>query len=86
MSSTEFAEWQAYCGIEPFGGDVAELRFGVAAAMFGNFARDPKRGGSYSPSDFFISQPMTALFNRPQTGEEQIAIVRELQEQFRDKK
>lgn len=36
ITSREFAEWIAYCGIEPFGPERAELSIAIAAAAICN--------------------------------------------------
>jgi hypothetical protein len=53
LSAREFAEWQAYFAIEPFGEDMADLRAGIVAATIANVNRDAKkRSQPYEPLDF----------------------------------
>lgn len=42
ISSVEFAEWQAYAMLEPFGGERDDERAGVVAATMANLQLDPK--------------------------------------------
>ncbi len=42
VSSDEFAEWQAYAMLEPFGGERDDERAGVIAATLANLQLDPK--------------------------------------------
>lgn len=53
--------------------------------MFANYARDPKKTQPFKPENFFFSEPMKKRLDKPQTADEQIAIVRALQEEFRKK-
>jgi hypothetical protein len=43
MPLEEFATWQAYYEIDPFGEDRADLRAGIVASVIANANRDPKR-------------------------------------------
>lgn len=43
MSASEFAEWQAYARIDPFGEEREDQRAGVIAAVIANVHRDPKK-------------------------------------------
>jgi hypothetical protein len=53
MTSLEFTEWMAYCEIQPFGDEVADLRHGTAAALVANMNRDPAaRPKPWAPKDF----------------------------------
>ena len=53
MSAREFAEWQAYFRIEPFGEGMADLRAGIVASVIANVNRDAKkRSQPYEPLDF----------------------------------
>jgi len=51
ISSRELTEWQAYCGIEPFGEDRSDLRAGIMASTVANVFR--KSGTKpYKAQDF----------------------------------
>jgi hypothetical protein len=53
MTSLEFTEWMAYCEIQPFGDEVADLRHGTATALLANLNRDSAaRPTPYVPHDF----------------------------------
>lgn len=52
MSAREFAEWQGFFAVEPFGGPVDDLRFGTVAATAG-----AAWGAKTSPSDYFQWTP-----------------------------
>lgn len=53
MTSLEFTEWMAYCEIQPFGDEVADLRHGTATALLANLNRDAeKRADPYVANDF----------------------------------
>jgi len=53
MSSREFAEWMAYCEVEPFGEERADLRSAIVASTVANAHRDPKRRRKpFRPLDF----------------------------------
>ena len=55
ISAAEFAEWQAFAALEPFGEEVASWRSGVIASVLANVNRDPKkRPQPYQPSDFML--------------------------------
>lgn len=51
MSARTFAEWQAYCAIEPFGQQAEFWRAGMLAAMLGNIHRK-KNQQPFKPEDF----------------------------------
>ena len=51
ISSRELTEWRAYCGIEPFGEERADLRAGIVASTVANVFR--KSGTQpYKAQDF----------------------------------
>lgn len=51
MSARTFAEWQAYCAVEPFGPPAEFWRAGVIAATLANVHR--KKGQQpFKPEDF----------------------------------
>jgi hypothetical protein len=53
MSARQFAEWQAYGMIEPFGPPAAFWQAGVIAATLANAHRDPKKHPkAFQPEDF----------------------------------
>jgi len=53
MTSRQFAEWQAYAAIEPWGEDRADLRAGIVASTVANYAgKSLKEDASVSPIDF----------------------------------
>lgn len=51
MSAAEFAEWQAYSMIEPFGSRRADQRAWMPVAMLANIHRDPKKGKPINLAD-----------------------------------
>jgi hypothetical protein len=51
MSARTFAEWQAYCSIEPFGPQADYWRAGVIASMIANVNRK-KNQQPFTPEDF----------------------------------
>lgn len=51
MSARTFAEWQAYCSLEPFGPQADYWRAGVIAAMIANVNRK-KNQPAFKPEDF----------------------------------
>lgn len=51
MSARTFAEWQAYCALEPFGPQADYWRAGVIAAMIANVNRK-KNQQPFTPEDF----------------------------------
>lgn len=51
MSARTFAEWQAYCAIEPFGPQAEFWRAGMIACMTANVNRK-KNQQPYKPEDF----------------------------------
>lgn len=61
MSAQEFADWQFYAQIEPFGEDRADFRAGVIASTFYNMNRG-KNAEALKPSDFmhFAEKPERA--------------------------
>jgi hypothetical protein len=61
MSSREFSEWIAYCGIDPFGEERSDLRCGIVSSVIANAnskhrfkPRDfmPDFGGRYAAAEF----------------------------------
>lgn len=58
MSSEDFARWQAFYDLEPWGCAAAELRAGVvAAAVWNSAGKVLKEGtGPMSPAKFFPSR------------------------------
>ncbi|MFO7905798.1 MAG: hypothetical protein R6U98_24280 [Pirellulaceae bacterium] len=53
MTSRQFAEWQAYATLEPWGEDRADLRAGIISSTVANFAgKSMKEGSSLAPVDF----------------------------------
>lgn len=53
MSMAEYAQWQAYFQIEPWGSHVQDLRAGQIAAVVANANRDPaQRPQPFLPLDF----------------------------------
>ncbi len=77
VSSTEFAEWQAYDLIEPFGTDRFPVYFGTIAATIANTQRT-KNSKAAQWFDFF--PPYGGV--KRQTVDEQIAVVELLNEAF----
>lgn len=51
MSARTFAEWQAYCSIEPFGPEAEYWRAGLIASMTAN-ANRKKGKDPFKPEDF----------------------------------
>lgn len=60
MSAEEFAAWQAFYAVEPFGGMRIDLAGGVIASTVANAHRDPKRGRPFAPRDFMPLLPREA--------------------------
>lgn len=72
VSSTEFAEWQAYDMLEPFGSDRQAAYFGTIAATIANTQRSKQSDKVFQWHDFF---PVFGQTAKHQTTEEQISIV-----------
>jgi len=51
MSAREFASWQAYWAIEPWGEHRADLRMGILASTYAN-CHAGRRGKAFEPADF----------------------------------
>jgi len=51
MGMDEFIDWQAYCLLEPFGGDIGFLQSGIIASTIANVNRG-KNKAPYKASDF----------------------------------
>lgn len=77
ISSTEFAEWQAYDLVEPFGTDRFPKYFGTIAATIVNSQRT-KNTKAFQWYDFFPQYGET----QRQTVAEQISIVEQLNAMF----
>jgi hypothetical protein len=77
ISSTEFAEWQAYDLIEPFGTDRFPMFFGTIAATIAN-TQLTKNSKAKQWYDFF--PPYGGV--KHQTVDEQIAVVEMLNSAF----
>jgi len=76
ISSAEFAEWQAYYRLEPFGEERADLRTGILAALIANVNRDPKqRKKPYEPADFMPTFDKQSKATAPQSIDEQLMII-----------
>lgn len=55
MSSREFAEWQAFARLDPFGPARADLRMANQMALFAEVHRDrKKRSKAFTPADFMF--------------------------------
>lgn len=78
INSTEFAEWQAYDLIEPFGHDRQSVYFGTIAATIANTQRSKKSDKALQWYDFFPPYGQA----KHQTTEEQISIVEMFNEIF----
>jgi hypothetical protein len=52
VSSEEFSEWFAFAMLEPFGGQMEDMRAGMVAATIANCHSTKRR---FHPSDFFSS-------------------------------
>ena len=69
--SREFAEWQAYYELEPWGEERADLRAGIVASTIANVNRG--KGKSFKPGDFMPE------FDKPapkhQTPEQMAAVM-----------
>jgi len=61
MDAREFAEWIAYCDIEPFGGTREDQRAGIIAAAIVNQYRKP--GSALDWTDFL---PLYETRNPPE--------------------
>lgn len=51
MSARTFAEWQAYCALEPFGPEAEYWRAGLIASILANVHRK-KNQKPFTPEDF----------------------------------
>ena len=70
ISSRELSEWRAYCGLEPFGEDRADLRAGIVASTVANVFR--KSGTKpYKAQDF-----MPKFGKEKQDWREQLELVK----------
>ena len=82
MSACEFAEWQAYDSIEPFGDERADLRQGVIGSLLANIYRDKKkRSRPFEALDFMPIVRRNIEFNKamkPVDDEEVAATARHL--------
>ncbi len=81
MTSREFAEWEAYYELEPFGEERADIRSAIVASTVANANRNPKaRAKPFEVDDFMpkFGQPA----RRRQTWQEQLAFVEMLNEAF----
>ncbi len=70
--SRQFAEWQAYYELEPWGEERADLRAGIIASTIANVNRG-KGQKAFSPGDFmpeFAKPPP-----KPQTPAEMFAVM-----------
>ena len=72
INSTEFAEWQAYDLVEPFGHDRFPAYFGTIAATIANTQRSKSGDKVFQWYDFF---PVFGSGAKHQTVDEQISIV-----------
>jgi len=80
ISSYEFAEWQAYAELEPFGETRADMRAGTIAATIANTQRTKKHQKVWQWDDL-IPQPEKRI-REPQTMEQQLQIVEGLNAAF----
>ena len=74
-NSRQFAEWQAYYEINPWGEERADLRAGIIASTIANVNRESKRK-AFVPRDFmpdFDSKPKPA-----QSQQEMAAVMGQL--------
>lgn len=55
MTSIEFAEWNAYFKVEPFGNVMQDMHFATLEALFRN-ANLPKGASAVHPKKFLLSQ------------------------------
>lgn len=78
ISATEFAEWQAYDLLEPFGADRFPAYFGTIAATVANTQRSKRSDKVFQWRDFFPAYGSS----KHQTTAEQISIVEMLNEAF----
>lgn len=58
MSAREFAEWQAYCTLEPFGPMADYWQAGLVSSVIANVNRTKKSQKAFTPEDF-MPQSMT---------------------------
>jgi hypothetical protein len=72
VTSTEFAEWQAYDLIAPFGTDRLPAYFGTIAAAIYNTQRTKQSDKIWHWDDLF---PVFGQTTRHQTVDEQISVV-----------
>lgn len=69
ISSREYAEWQAFYNIEPFGSMVEDIRAANIACTVANFLRDPKS------RQYRIEEFMVAREQKEEMTEEQMKTV-----------
>lgn len=69
MSALEFAEWQAYYRLEPFGEERADLRSAIVAKTIAD-VNTPRGSPRAELADF-----MPVFDREPQTPDEQLALV-----------
>lgn len=62
MSARRFAEWKAYCQIEPFGPPAAFWQAGMQASVLANVNRTKPSQKAFQPADFMPA----ALTEQPQ--------------------
>lgn len=60
IDSAEFAQWEAFDRVEPFGEDRADLRSAIVACVIANANRDTEK----QPQPFKVSDFMPS-FDRP---------------------
>jgi len=75
LTAKQFAEWEHYARLEPFGEVRDDYRAASIAVMIANVNRGPKQP-SYKLEDFLLKFGDDVQQNRPQTWQEKLAIAR----------
>lgn len=70
MTSADFAMWEAYYAVEPWGEERADLRAGIIASTQANCHRT--KGAAFKPSDFMPQ------FDKPKQSPQQVRSVIEM--------
>lgn len=78
MSARLFAEWKAYCAIEPFGPPADFYQAALVASMLANVNRTKKGQKVYTPEDFM---PKTMTQQEP-TEEEAAQLTSRIRDRF----
>lgn len=56
LTSAQFAEWEAFFSLEPWGFEMDNFRAGIVASTVANFSQASKRH-DFAPRDFMPREP-----------------------------